>query len=260
MRPVGRSALLLGATGLALFAVAAVFPAAFLTEQSPVTRLLFASWVGLALAGGCLVSALEAAGRPRRVALAAAGTLAVVLVLSATLNGYAELFRRRDARDDQQVAAWAAVLRDADPVPGDVRAVTFFGRDQLLDEPSVIDHTFAGITELPWVMSIMIGQQRGGNAVGAPGGHPQVPVCIGRTADPDVLRVTTNFIDELVRVDALLPAELYDDRLVIIDEIQFGSTLVRFPLAERLPADRYEVTTLQTAGDRLCRAFGQAVG
>ena len=56
--PVGRSALLLGATGLALFAVAAVFPAAFLTEQSPVTRLLFASWVGLALAGGCLVSAL----------------------------------------------------------------------------------------------------------------------------------------------------------------------------------------------------------
>jgi hypothetical protein len=254
-----RSALVVAGTGLVLFAVAAVFPAAFLSEQAPVTRLLFASWVGLALTAGALVTALEAAGRPVRIGLAAAGTLAVVLVLALTLNGYAELFRRRDARSDAQLAAWVAALEAAEPVPGDIRAVTFFGRDQLLDSPSAVDNSFAGITELPWVMSIMIGEHRGGNAVGAPGGHPDVPVCLERTDDPDVLRVTTYFIDELTAVDALLPAELHDDRLVIIDEVQFGSTVVRFPLAARLPTDRYEHVRLQTAGDRLCRAFGQPV-
>ena len=108
-------------------------------------------------------------------------------------------------------------------------------------------------------MSIKLGEFRGNNPVGTPGGHPTVPVCLERTTDPDVLRVTTNFIDELTPTASLLPAELYDDRLVVVDEIQFGSTVVRFPLAERVPPERFERVQLRTDGDRLCRSFGQTV-
>jgi hypothetical protein len=259
-RPLARRcAIILGGTGITIFVVASVFPAAFLSRQGPVTRLLFASWVGLALTAGAVVAALEATRRSRRLGIVAAGTMAIVLVLALTLNGYADLYRRRDARNDAQLAAWVAALEAADPVPGDIRAVSFYGQDQLLDEPSVIDNTFAGITELPWVMSIMIGEHRGGNAVGAPGGHPVVPVCLERTDDPAVLRVTTSFLDERTAVAALLPAEVHDDRLVFIDEIRFGSTVVRFPLVERLPEERFERMQLRTPGDRLCRAFGRTV-
>ncbi|MGI9054011.1 MAG: hypothetical protein ACR2HQ_15445 [Ilumatobacteraceae bacterium] len=256
-----RRALLLAANGIALFVLASIIPAALLSEQNPVTRLLFASWVGLALVAGAAVAALEGSPRPRRLGLAtaSAATMAAVLVLSLTVNGYGELFRRRDARDDSQVAAWAAVLATVDPVPGDVRAVNFYGRDQLLDHPSPLDNTFVGITELPWVMSLKLGEYRGGNAVGVPGGHPIVPVCMERMTDPDVLRVTSNFIDEVTPITSLLPAEMYEDRLVIIDRIRFGSTVVRFPLAERVPSDRYEHVQLETDGDRLCRSFGQTV-
>ncbi len=254
-----RCAAVLGATGAALVVLAAIFPAALLSRQAPVTRLLFSSWVGLALLGGAVVAAIEASGRRRWLAVAATATMAVVLLLALTLNGYGELFRRRDVRNDAQVANWATVLEAAEPLPGDVRAVTFFGRDQLLDEPGAVDNTFAGITELPWVMSIKLGEFRGNNAVGAPGGHPSVPVCLELTADPDVLRVTTYFIDELTPTASLLPAELYDDRLVVVDEIQFGSTVVRFPLAQRVPPERFERVKLRTDGDRLCRSFGQTV-
>ncbi|MGH9269989.1 MAG: hypothetical protein ACRDZ2_01815 [Ilumatobacteraceae bacterium] len=254
-----RCAAVLGATGVVLFLVAAVFPAALLSQQGPVTRLLFSSWVGLALVGGAVGAAIEAVGRRRWLAIAATATMAVVVLLALTLNGYGELYRRRDVRNDAQVANWAALLEAAEPLPGDVRAVTFFGRDQLLDEPSALDNTFAGITELPWVMSIKLGEFRGNNAIGAPGGHPIVPVCLELTDDPDVLRVTTYFIDEASSTSSILAAELYDDRLAVVDEIQFGSTMVRFPLAERVPDERFERIQLRTDGDRLCRSFGETV-
>jgi hypothetical protein len=256
-----RSALVLAATAVVLFMTASVIPAALLSEQSPVTRLLFASWIGLALLVGSGVALVERWPRPHRMALAsvAVATMAAVLVLAVTLNGYGELFRRRDARDEAQVAAWAAVLATADPVPGDVRGVNFYGSDQLLDEPSPLDNTFVGITELPWVMSLKLGEYRGGNAVGVPGGHPSVPVCMELTADPEVLHVTSNFIDEYTPISSILPAEMYEDQLVIIDEIRFGSRVIRFPLAERVPPERYEHVQLETDGDRFCRAFGQTV-
>ena len=80
--------------------------------------------VGLALLGGAVVAAIEASGRRRWVGIAASATMAVVLLLALTLNGYGELFRRRDVRNDAQLANWATVLEAAEPLPGDVRAVT----------------------------------------------------------------------------------------------------------------------------------------
>lgn len=243
---------------IALFFTSSWFPAALLSGQGPVTRLLFTPWVAFALAAGAAVAALEAGGVTRAVRATVALALLAVVPLALTLDGYGELFRLRDTRNDEQLAAWLGALDDAEPLPAGTRIASLYGADPLLGRPSVVDDTLAGITETPWALSRMV-HELSGRSVFAIGGHPFVPVCIERTSDPTQLRVTTMFNDETVSADAFLAAEIHGARLVLIDEISFGLTSMRFPLADRVVDPTYEHVRLQTDGDRLCRMYGQPV-
>ncbi|MDP8937586.1 MAG: hypothetical protein M3O23_07655 [Actinomycetota bacterium] len=253
-----RAALGLVVVGIVLFSVSSWFPAGLLTGQGPVTRLLFTPWVALVLvvAGG--VAALEAAGAARATRAAVAVVLVAVVPLALTLDGYGELFRLRHVRNQEQLAAWIAILEQAQPLPPDVRIVSLYGSDRLLPEPSPVDNTLAGLTETPWALSRMIYEQTG-TWVFSVGGHPFVPVCIELAGEPAQVRVTSLFNDETVPADAVLAAEVHGHRLTVIDAVVFGSTVVEFPLAARVTSPAYEHLRLQADGEKVCRVYGEQV-
>ncbi|MBW3556186.1 MAG: hypothetical protein KY454_04505 [Actinobacteria bacterium] len=253
-----RSHGLFGLVSFGLFLFALCFPAGFLSGQGPVSRLLFAPWTALALAVGAGVSLLESTGRTRAMRRAVALAAAAVFPLALTLDGYGELFRLRDARNDQQLTGWLRILDAAEPLPPDLRIASFYASDQLLDGPSAVDHTIAGLTETPWALSRMVFELRR-YSVFAIGGHPVAPVCVELTADPTRLRVTSSFNDEVVSPDALLAVEVHGPRLVLIRELVFGSTAVGLPLADRVMQTGEEGVRLQSQGNRICRWFGQPV-
>lgn len=242
--------------GLALFVVAAFFPAALLSGQGPVPRLLFAPWVGLALAAGAAVALLEASGRTTTVRVVTALAAVAVVPLALTLDGYGELFRLRDKRNDQQLAAWLRILDQAEPLPPDLRVASFYGGDQLLGRSSAVDDTIAGLTETPWALSRMV-FEISGQSVFAIGGHPVRPVCVELTPDARQLRVTSFFNDEVVRADALLAAEVQGGRLVVIREFDFGNTVVELPLAARVAESDVAPSRLRSEGGRICSSYGQ---
>jgi len=254
-----RAAAAMGLVGTMLFAVSFWFPAALLSGQGPVTRLLFTPWVAAVVVVVAAVAALEATGRYRRLLpVMVASVLAATIGLAVTLDGYGDLFRLRDARNDRQVAAWLELLRAAEPLPAGLRIVSLYGRDELLGRRATVDNTFAGITETPWALSRTISDIRDEGLV-ALGGHPFVPVCLAQTDDPTALRVTTFFNSEVVPIGSLLAAEVVDDRLLVVDEIRFGATVVELPLG-RLAGGSFERLSLQTTKDQACRAFGAPAG
>ena len=253
-----RAAFALLAVGIALFVMSAWFPAALLTGQGPVTRLLFTPWIALVLVVGAGVAALEAGSAVRSARVAVLLVMLAVVPLALTLDGYGELFRIRDARNREQLSTWLAVLRRAEPLPPDLRIATLYGSDRLLEGDSPVDNTLAGLTETPWALSRMIYQRRRMPVV-AIGGHPFVPVCIERTGDPGRVHVTSMFNDENVAVDALLLAELRDGQLLVIDEIVFGSSAVQFPLGARATRAGHQRLRLRVDGEKICRMYGQSL-
>ncbi len=253
-----RAALGLVAVGVALFTVSSWFPAALLSGQGVVPRLLFTPWVGLVLAAGAGIAALEAAGAATTVRAAVLAVMVSVLGLAVTLDGYGELFRLRDARNEQQLQAWLGAIEQVQPLPPALRIVSVYGSDRLLSDPSPADNTIAGVTETPWALSRMI-LERTGTWVFSIGSHPFVPVCFERTADPARLRITSLFNDETVGVDMVLAAEVHGPHLTLIDEIVFGATAVQFPLADRVADPSYGHMRLQADGDRICRVYGATV-
>ncbi|MBW3613751.1 MAG: hypothetical protein KY439_00360 [Actinobacteria bacterium] len=264
-RPVGarspenrRTALGFAIAAAGLFLVSLWFPAALLTGQGPVPRLLFTPWTALAMAAGATVAAFEAAGAARTVRATLVALVVVVVPLALILNGYGQFFRVRDARNDAQLAAWLEALDAAAPLPPEVRVASLYGSDQLLGRPSAVDDTFAGITETPWVLSRSFGEERG-SYIPTISGHPWVPVCIQRTPDPTRLRLTSFFNDEVVPIEGLLAGEVHGSRLVVVDQIMFGSTMVTLPLGARATSGPFEALKLKTDGDRICRAFGNTV-
>jgi hypothetical protein len=166
-----------------------------------------------------------------------------------------ELFRLRDDRNNQQVRSWLALLDEVPSVPSDVRVVSLYGRDRLLGERSPVDESLAGITETPWALSRVLTDTRG-EFTHALGGHPFVPVCFERTPDPETLRVTTMFNDEVIPIRSLLAAEIMDEELAVIDEIAFGDDIVRLPLAAQVADPSLKRLRVVSEGDRACRIFG----
>ncbi len=253
-----RAALGLFVVGIALFAVSSWFPAALLSGQGPVTRLLFTPWVALVLVVGAGVAGLEATGAGRSVRAAVAVAMATVLTLALTLDGYGDLFRMRHVRNEEQVAVWLRLLDQARPLPAMPRIVSIYASDRLLGRPSPADNTLAGITETPWALSRVI-YERTGSWVFSIGGHPFVPVCIERTDDPTHVRVTSLFNDETVAADEVLVAEVHGAQLKVVDGVAFGSTSVEFPLGTRVSHREYEHLRLHTAGDKICRVYGASL-
>ncbi|MBW3556185.1 MAG: hypothetical protein KY454_04500, partial [Actinobacteria bacterium] len=246
----------IAAAGLSL--VSLCFPAGLLTGQGPVPRLLFTPWTMLGMSAGATVAALESAGAARAVRATLVALVMILAPLALTLNGYGQIFRLRDARNDVQLAAWLEAVDAAAPLPPGVRVVALYGNDQLLGRPSPVDDTFAGITETPWVLSRSFVELRDMD-IPTISGHPWVPVCIERTPDPNQLRVTSFFNDEVVPVEAVLAAEVHGPRLMIVDQITFGSTTVTLPLGARVTNGSEQALRFETEDDRICRAFGQTL-
>jgi hypothetical protein len=228
-----------------------------LTGQGVVTRLLFAPWTGLCLSAGAVIAWLEA-GNARVVKAVVSGVLVATWLLALTLDGYGELFRLRDARNDAQVAAWLTLLDAPPALPTTVYAVSLYGSDRLFSEPSPVDESLAGITETPWALHRVI-LQESGRSVYAVGGHPFVPVCIERTADPEQLRITSMFNDVRAPVSSVLAVEVRDDVLAVVDSLTFGATTIELPLAASVGAAASERLSLTAAGPRICHAYGHTV-
>ncbi len=252
-----RGAAVLAVVGLTLFVSSLLFPAALLSGQFPVTRLLFTPWIGFVLAVGALVAWLEAGASPRPLKVVVVLVTVALLPLALTLDGYGELFRLRHARNVEQLNGWLTLLAAVEPLPPGTHIVSLYGGDRLLGRPSAVDGSLAGITETPWALARLVFEARG-EVIPAIGGHPFGPLCIERTEDPSRVRVTSGFNDEVVPVGSLLAAEVHDDRLVVVDEVVFGSTSVQLPLAERVDGS---VERLRMVGNEkvACRAFGSSV-
>ncbi len=253
-----RPAVALIGVGLGLFLISSWFPAALLSGQGPVTRLLFTPWVALVLTAGAAVAGLEASGATRTVRAAVVLAMGAVVLLALTIDGYGELFRLRDARNDEQLAGWLGILEDSEPHPPDLRIASLYGSDRLLQRPSPTDDTLAGLTETPWALSRAVFERRR-EGVFAIGGHPFVPVCIERMPDSTQLRLTSLFNDEIVRTDALIATEVQGPRLLVVNEIVFGATTVKLPLADRVMSPAYGHIRLQSDGDKVCHSYGRSV-